>query len=285
MGQNSIALILDIDTGIVPTVYSYYLKTSSLSQIFIPSDIAKQQRGGLLTEIKFDCVFAPNANQIEDVPDMSAKIYKDILDYAFSKYQIVVIDTQVLESLSVSKRKLLKQIVSSVNDLLIPIIASENGWILGVVNGVKETSINMRERIKRINTTKKLILFNMIRNFGVEKAKKLIKLYPSDVMPIGFVSDIQEIENEFNNGNIPINNLILRKPINRILKTVTGINEFEEKLTKQKSSNNFKKTSMQKQNKGFIGKIMQILKEGWNKVNKLNRDKEIATLKREKAYN
>jgi hypothetical protein len=205
-------------------------------------------------------VFAPNDNQISKDASIPAEIYSEIFEYASKNYQLVIIDTQVLESISVHKKGIIKKQINTVNDLLVDFLSEKNAWVLGLGDGDNDESIKgLYDRLKGLRISRNLIVIN--NNDNVNKQMETdISTYLKPVGNIyGFVPHIKEIKSEMSKGNIPINIWQIRQITNTLLAKITGKPDFIQNLESKKSQEGYS-IETKKGKTNLVGKVSQSLK-------------------------
>jgi hypothetical protein len=238
LGQDSISKILKVDTlNKFPSIYSLAIGTIGIPSVFVPFKEINKARGGLLEQIGFDTVFAPNNEQIKNNPHIDPFVYRDVFDFAVKNYQMVCIDTQILETTSIYKRHSQIDTVST-NDLLLPILLDKNAWIVGLCDGDNDESVKGLKNIFSeisIKNNRNLIVINNNENVTDEMQMGISNFLKNYGQIVSFVKHNKDINQKMSAGNVPLDINDIRKTVNDILEIVTGL-EFAQELPQVKTN-------------------------------------------------
>ena len=220
-GQGDFAAYLRVRGAHLPSVYDVAMGADPRSAIITP-DVLAQARGGRLADLGFGVVLAPKDDQANPALVTTA-VYQQVIDLARRVADLVVVDTQIVESFDTS---------GLIDELVKPLLAGQNGWGLAISDSSAPATDNVKNRIHRffefgVTRDRLMFLFNRIDpSASVDQAifEPVVRQY---AQLVGVVPEESQTEAAINGGGMPADDSSLAEAIDRVLGRVTGLQAFD----------------------------------------------------------
>lgn len=230
-GQADISTVLRINTNDLPTLYEAAVDAPATA--IVKPDALNERRGDLISPLQHAVVFGPPP-ALSDPTIVNAGVYRDAITAAREQADLVVIDTQIMESSDTS---------GLWDQVLIPLLR-EDGWAVAVTDLTWMSLRNLKQRL--ITLDENGVPPNRILSFA--NANKLIgrnakeaEASVTDVEPflskfstfVGNVPSLPEIGFAMNAGDITSPPQPLLNVLHEVLHRVTGVDIPEAEETKK----------------------------------------------------
>ena len=214
------------------TVFDAYQQQDPAAALMKPEDYAHARERARLDPTPFGVVLGPPSD-LADPRYASARVYGDIVDYARSIADLVVIDTQIAEA---AKSDLW-------SDMLIPLLAAD-AWFVGITDESGPGASNLADRLieirdRGVTSARTLVLASKHLTFDEEHLAFYSKRFADLGKVIGSTGYDDDFHVKMKLGEIDSDSPSIRPTIDSILYQVTGREDLRprpvQKPAKQKS--------------------------------------------------
>ncbi|GAA4033687.1 hypothetical protein GCM10023063_16850 [Arthrobacter methylotrophus] len=217
-GQGDLRTYLRLNRTNLPTMYDAAIGNIK-DAILTPATI-NANREENLGEIKFAFIGAP-PDDINDPSVVTDALYRDVIHFARRNADLVIMDTQIVES---SDR------TGVVNMLLLPALVHD-AWGIGVADmstvGVNNLNNRLRKFINEgVPTSRLMVLINQVHPEQMEMAAKAVNYFRNLGTFLGAVEADINVKHDMNAGRINSNNPQLRAVMSKALLRITGNEAF-----------------------------------------------------------
>lgn len=238
-GQGDLRTYLRLNRTNLPTMYDAAIGNIR-DAILTPATI-NANREENLGEIKFAFVGAP-PDDINDPTVVTDALYRDVIHFARRNADLVIMDTQIVES---SDR------TGVVHKLLLPALVHD-AWGIGVADmstvGVNNLNNRLRKFINEgVPTDRLMVIINQVHPEQMEMANKAVNYFRNLGTFLGAVEADINVKHDMNAGRINSNNLQLRAVMSKALLRITGNEAFRHAAE-------FKPEAAKKQ--GLFGRLL-----------------------------
>ncbi|WP_422759097.1 AAA family ATPase [Paenarthrobacter sp. C1] len=219
-GQGDLRTYLRLNRTNLPTMYDAAI--GSIKDAILTPATINANREEHLGEIKFAFIGAP-PDDINDPSVVTDALYRDVIHFARRNADLVIMDTQIVES---SDR------TGVVNMLLLPALVHD-AWGIGVADmstvGVNNLNNRLRKFINEgVPTSRLMVLINQVHPEQVEMAAKAVNYFRNLGTFLGAVEADINVKHDMNAGRINSNNPQLRAVMSKALLRITGNEAFRE---------------------------------------------------------
>lgn len=195
-GQADVAGLLRLRKAELPTMHDAAVHSPDVA--LLTPDMVNTPRPSILPPVGFAVVLGPPP-KLSDPKVVTAKAYRDMIDYARSRSDLVIVDTQILEATDTS---------GLIDEVVVPTLVA-GAWAVGVSGYSGMSTTNMADRLPELlarGVAKEHLLTFL--NAAPEQEKAAAEL---DKMPLffsqfstylGSVPRIDSIEDKMNRGII-----------------------------------------------------------------------------------
>lgn len=258
MGQGgSVSVRLRIHKAThLPTIYDAAMSNNPRRSFVMPEEInhVRNQLGNL-DDVAFSLVQAPTSQtSFREVVTNDA--YLDVIRYAQLHADLVVVDTQIIESENHRPDALFW-------DKLVPLIRNDEAWLVSVTEDDRESVKNTLEICqelsegKQISRSRILAIFNLFDPgiADLRSANRSLKAYS---VPVGVVDRIDSIKKRFSAGYTPTSIREFIPVLNNILRHVTGDSQMfprHEEVIEPENQTPQTNTNTKKKRPGFFARL------------------------------
>jgi MinD-like ATPase involved in chromosome partitioning or flagellar assembly len=219
-GQGDLRTYLRLNRTNLPTMYDAAIGNIK-DAILTPATI-NANREENLGEIKFAFIGAP-PDDINDPSIVTDALYKDVIHFARRNADLVIMDTQIIES---SDRS------GVVNMLLLPALVHD-AWGIGVADmstvGVNNLNNRLRKFINEgVPTSRLMVVINQVHPEQSEMAANAANYFRNLATFLGYVESDINVKHDMNAGRINSHNAQLRAVMSKALLRITGNDVFRE---------------------------------------------------------
>lgn len=218
-GQGDIRHYLRVNQASLPSVYDAALSGDPKRAISSPETVNKARRPGM-AEIDFGVALAPSDTQ-GDPSFVTAEVYASVVTEARQIADLVIVDTQILESHDTS---------GLINGVAVPLLHSTGGWGLGLSDASVPGVQNLIRRYRaldaaRVGPTRLMSGFARIPIDTQFDEQGVVELLSGYAHFVGTVHVSAEVEAASGLGRFP-SEPELDLLADRVLARVTGIAAF-----------------------------------------------------------
>jgi Mrp family chromosome partitioning ATPase len=238
-GQGDLRTYLRLNRTNLPTMYDAAI--GSIKDAIVTPATINANREENLGEIKFAFIGAP-PDDINDPSVVTDALYRDVIHFARRNADLVIMDTQIVES---SDR------TGVVNMLLLPALV-QDAWGVGVADmstvGVNNLNNRLRKFINEgVPTDRLMVIINQVHPEQMEMAAKAVNYFRNLGTFLGAVELDINVKHDMNAGRINSNNAQLRAVMSKALLRITGNEAF-------RAAAEYKPVAAKKQ--GLFGRLM-----------------------------
>lgn len=213
-GQGGIRKFLRVNERVV-SIYDAAVRNDPKAAIAYPKEIAAA-RDPKLPQIGFAVVLAP-PDALADPRVVTAQMYAEVVRYARSVSDLVILDTQISERFDTT---------GIIESVAIPAIGSDNGFGLGITDGSSEGVRNLAERLEHfssigIGREHLFSIVNKINYFDESIVASFRSRYDPYSTFIGVVGADDDFQNKHNVGIIDVDGSSLAPALTAILRNST----------------------------------------------------------------
>lgn len=218
-GQGGIRKFLRVGPHVV-SIYDAAVRNDPKAGVSYPSEI-NAARASTLPPVSFAAVLAP-PDQLADPRIVTAQVYAEVVDYARSVSDLVILDTQISERYDTT---------GIIESVAIPAMMTGNGYGVGLSDGSSEGIDNLEDRLHHFTSIgiEKENLFSLVNKVSYFD-DSIVSAWRNRYSPystfVGVVGVDEEFHNKHNVGIIDVENSTLAPAIMRILYNVTGNEDF-----------------------------------------------------------
>jgi Mrp family chromosome partitioning ATPase len=217
-GQGDLRTYLRLNRTNLPTMYDAAI--GSIKDAILTPATINANREENLGEIKFAFIGAP-PDDINDPSIVTDALYRDVIHFARRNADLVIMDTQIVES---SDR------TGVVNMLLLPALVHD-AWGIGVADmstvGVNNLNNRLRKFINEgVPTSRLMVVINQVHPEQMEMAAKAVNYFRNLGTFLGAVEADINVKHDMNAGRINSNNPQLRAVMSKALLRITGNEAF-----------------------------------------------------------
>jgi MinD-like ATPase involved in chromosome partitioning or flagellar assembly len=217
-GQGDLRTYLRLNRTNLPTIYDAAI--GSIKDAILTPATINANREENLGEIKFAFIGAP-PDDINDPSVVTDALYRDVIHFARRNADLVIMDTQIVES---SDR------TGVVNMLLLPALVHD-AWGIGVADmstvGVNNLNNRLRKFINEgVPTSRLMVVINQVHPEQMEMAAKAVNYFRNLGTFLGAVEADINVKHDMNAGRINSNNPQLRAVMSKALLRITGNEAF-----------------------------------------------------------
>jgi hypothetical protein len=216
-GQADIRKYLRIGDSPLPTAYDAFTTSDPSKAVLMPPDYAHLRRAAKLDVPDFGVVLGPPSD-LAGGRYASASVYGDIIDYARSIADLVIVDTQIMEAPA--------ERTDIWSNTLIPLLNGD-AWLLGITDESSAGVDNLFERLTELrregtNPARTLVLCSQFLEFGPED----IVYFQQKFAGIGALIGSTGVDDDFHTmlsaGRILSDSAAIRPALDAVLLHVTG---------------------------------------------------------------
>lgn len=213
-GQGGIRKFLRVNERVV-SIYDAAVRNDPKAAIAYPKEIAAA-RDPKLPPIGFAVVLAP-PDALADPRVVTAQMYAEVVRYARSVSDLVILDTQISERFDTT---------GIIESVAIPAIASDKGFGLGITDGSSEGVRNLAERLGHFSSIgvgreHLFSIVNKINYFDDSTVASFRSRYDPYSTFIGVVGADDEFQNKHNVGIIDVDGSSMAPALTVILRNAT----------------------------------------------------------------
>lgn len=220
-GQGDLRTYLRLNQTDLPTIYDA-ATTGDPSRAILSPAMMNKHRNPNLGAIEFAFVAAP-PDELNDTSIVTNAVYAKMIDFARRNADLVVLDTQIMESADKT---------GVVGSIILPALVGD-AWGIGIADmsntGVNNLKARMR-MLKREGATSDrfMVLFNRVEMDEIETADRASKLFYDEGTFLGSITVDPAIKDAMNAGRIDPGSEPLEKAMATALYRITGNEEFRE---------------------------------------------------------
>lgn len=204
----------------LPTIYDAALSNNPRRSFLMPDEINEvRNRLDNLDDVAFSLVQAPTS-QTSSREVVTNNIYLEVIRYAQRHADLVVVDTQIIESEAHRPDSLFW-------DKLVPLIRNNEAWLVCVTEDDRESVKNTLETCRELSEGKQisrshiLTIFNLF-DPGIVNTQSANKTLKAHSVPVGIIDRIDSIKKRFSAGYTPTSIPEFIPVLNNVLRHVTG---------------------------------------------------------------
>lgn len=219
-GQGDLRTYLRIPTAPIPTIYDAVRTGEASVTVSTPETLA-QYRDERWGSLGFALVPAPPAD-LANPAVVTASVYREVLDYARTVADLVVVDTQIYEAYDTSQLW---------DQVMIPALA-QGAWCLAISDNSTPGVRNLVERLTAfehlgVRRDRVMLTLNKVPRWDMEAAEVLAQRLATVGRYVGTIAFDERIETEMKVGRLPFDNDYLAPILASTLHTITGLAEFD----------------------------------------------------------
>lgn len=219
-GQGDLRTYLRLNRTNLPTMYDAAI--GSIKDAILTPATINANREEVLGEIKFAFIGAP-PDDINDPEVVTDALYRDVIHFARRNADLVIMDTQIVES---SDR------TGVVNTLLLPALVHD-AWGIGVADmstvGVNNLNNRLRKFINEgVPTDRLMVIINQVLAAQMEMANKAPGYFRNLGTFMGAVEMDENVKHDMNAGRINTDNAQLKATMSKALLRITGNEAFRQ---------------------------------------------------------
>lgn len=217
-GQGDLRTYLRLNRADLPTIYDAAI--GSPRDAVLTPDMINANRRENLGRIGFGFVAAP-PDEINDPSIVSHGVYRKVIEFARRNADLVIMDTQIIESIDRT---------GVVSQLLLPALV-QDAWGVGITDmtnvGVNNLNSRLRMFIRQgVPSDRLLVVLNKVNPNKIDVASRASNVFEGQAKFLGKVETDDAIYEDMNAGRIAISNPELHSIMCKILLRVTGNEEF-----------------------------------------------------------
>ncbi|WP_433673917.1 hypothetical protein [Microbacterium gorillae] len=214
-GQADLRKYLRLGSAPLRTVYDAYTTGDPSAGILRPSDYGHLRQTARLDVTDFAIVLGPPAD-LADPAYASAAVYGQIIDYARSIADLVIIDTQIIEA----------HRTDLWDDLLVPLLRGD-AWLVAITDESSPGVANLIERLGElrqagVSNARTLVLAAQYDNFSDEDSRFFQAKFQTFGTLVGATGVDMNFHDQMNKGRIVGDSPVIRPAVASILLRVTG---------------------------------------------------------------
>lgn len=219
-GQGDLRTYLRLNRTNLPTMYDAAIGNIK-DAILTPATI-NANREDSLGEIKFAFIGAP-PDDINDATVVTDALYRDVIHFARRNADLVIMDTQIVESTDRT---------GVVGNILLPALVHD-AWGIGVADmstvGVNNLNNRLRKFINEgVPTDRLMVIINQVHPEQLETANKAVHYFRNLGTFLGAVELDINVKHAMNAGRINMDNEQLRAVMSKALLRITGNEAFRQ---------------------------------------------------------
>jgi len=194
------------------------------SQVVIPAEILNEGRPERFDKIAFSTTFAPPETVDDDsFRQVTAETYSRVIDYARSIADLVIVDTQTLDSVDMT---------GLIDNVMTPALAG-GAWGLGLTNTGAEGATFLYNRLAKFyrrgaEQTRMLLAITQVNDSVSSFSDALLERYATIATPVGVIPRDEYIEASLSQGKFCEDSPVVLPVIDSVLYRVTGDRRFAE---------------------------------------------------------
>ena len=217
-GQPDVTKNLKFQPGSMRTIYDA-VRTGNPAQALLLPDEYNSRRPASVDELKFGLVLGP-PSQYSSPEATSAAVYAAVTEYARSRSDLVIVDTQISEAYE----------TDLFDRFIIPSMVS-GAWSIGIANESIAGVGNLLDRLqvfadRGVRPDRFMVIASMFENFDEEDARAITAKYGRFATFMGSAGADQNIRSQMSVGNFPNNDSSMTPVLRAILHRVTGNPQF-----------------------------------------------------------
>lgn len=214
-GQADIRKYLRLDGGSLRTVYDAYETNDPSQALLKPKDFAHLRAAAHLDQPDFGLVLGPPSD-LADPRFASANVYGDIIDYARTIADLVIVDTQIIEA----------HRTDLWNHTMLPLLIGD-AWLVGITDesstGIQNLYDRLGElRLAGVRPDRTLILASQFLAFDGDDVNYFKNKYDGRGIFIGNTGIDDDFHLRLNTGRVWSQSPAIRPAIDAILARTTG---------------------------------------------------------------
>lgn len=216
-GQADIRKYLRLGDSDLPSAYDAYSTGDPSKAILMPRDYAHLRTAAKLDVPDFGIVLGPPSD-LAGSRYASAGIYGDMIDYARSIADLVIVDTQIMEAPD--------ERTDLWRDTVIPMLGGD-AWMLAITDESSAGVDNLHERLAELrragmNPARTLVLASKFLEFGSDEVDYFQKKFGDLGSFVGNTAIDDDFAVQMNLGKVPTDSPSIRPAIDNILLRATG---------------------------------------------------------------
>lgn len=217
-GQADIRKYLRLGDEPLPTVYDAYSSGDPSRAVLKPTDFAHLRSAAKLEVPDFGLVLGPPSD-LAGSRYASASVYGDIIDYARSIADVVIIDTQIMEAPD--------ERTDLWSHTVIPLLVSGDAWLIAITDESSAGIDNLHERLAelrrdRVDPSRTLVLASQFLEFGHEDVAYFQQKFAELGTFVGSTGIDDHFAMELNKGKVWAESPSIRPAIDAILLRTTN---------------------------------------------------------------
>lgn len=227
-GQGGVRKFLRVNEN-VNSIYDAAVRNDPLAALAMPRDV-NAARSSSLPPVSYAVVFAP-PDALADPRVVTSRIYADVVEYARSVSDLVILDTQISERFDTT---------GIIESVAIPSIGGPGGFGLGITNDSSEGVRNLQERLEHFSSVgvTRDHLFTVVNNISYFD-DSIIASFRNRYSPystfVGVVGADEDFKNRYNVGIIDTEGSTLTPAVRYVLRAATGDARFDPVQEPQKT--------------------------------------------------
>jgi Mrp family chromosome partitioning ATPase len=218
-GQGDVRKYLRLDSPSLPSIYNAAISGRSEDALLTPEQVTGA-RHPKLSKILFAVVLAPPP-ELANPEQVTATVYAQVIGMLGKKVDLVIVDTQITESVDTS---------GLIDHLVIPALIN-GAWGYGITDMSKPGLDNLLARTKDfvtrgVSRDRLLLTVNKAAGFDPADQQAIQKLFSPYATFIGAAGDDIGFANSMNLGEIDAANPTIAPVIDAALFRITGRSEF-----------------------------------------------------------
>lgn len=218
-GQGDIRKNLRLDRPL-RSIYDAALAGEPKSAVISPRRLA-EARHPSLPKLGFGVVLAPQDDQA-DPSVVTTQVYRDVIDYARSTSDLVIVDTQIIEGTDTS---------GLIDGIVVPVL-SRDGWGLALSDTSMTGVDNLLKRLRMwsvagVSRDRMLFALNRANADSGLNTEVLRRIYSGLAVPIGTIPQDGMLAAGFETGQLPHNHPDMARVLDEVLFRVTGLEAFD----------------------------------------------------------
>lgn len=214
-GQADIRKYLRLGDAHLPSAYNAYETGDPSSALLMPKDYAHLRSAAKLAVPDYGIVLGP-PSELADPRLVTASVYGEIIDYARSIADIVIVDTQIIEA----------HRTDLWDTTLIPMLGGD-AWFVAITDESSAGVDNLHERLSEmrrvgLNPARTLILASQFLDFGADEIDYFQRKFADLGSFVGNTGVDDDFAVQLNLGKVAIDSPSIRPAIDNILLRATG---------------------------------------------------------------
>lgn len=213
-GQADVAKYLRLPVNDLPTVYDAYRNGDPAAAVAMPTAYRHLRDTARLHPLDFGIVLGPPA-ELADPQYASAAVYGDVIDYARSVADVVIVDTQIVEA----------HHTDLWHSALLPLVKG-GAWLLALTDESAAGVLNLAERLAEfkqlgVPSARTLVLATKFLEFSDEDVAYFQQKFDTLGTTVGFGGIDDDFHVRINMGVIDIESAAIRSALDAVLLRVT----------------------------------------------------------------